>query len=133
MANQGRAEAAFVLLLVQGSTWILAGLSAVPFAIAGERGMLMLGALTMLLGAGAGWLGVALLLRLRRARRLVLGLEWVCLAGSLLQWVLPIGDRPGPVAILTGLALPVTLLWLLLARRARADLSARFDVLEQCL
>jgi hypothetical protein len=122
--REGRPEAAFVLLLIQGTTWMLAGLSALVFGVAGERGMLLLGVLTILLGASAGWLGVALLLHLKRARRLTLTLEWICLVGSLIQWVLPLGNRPGPVALLTGFVLPAALLWLLHGRRAKLELAS---------
>ena len=121
MNSSGRAEAAFVLLLVQAAAWLLAALSAFVVALAPQPGMVLLGLLTVLLAAAAGWLGVALLYRVRRARGLLLILEWTCLAGSLLVWLLP-GNRPTPVALLTGVGLPLGILWLLHGKRARAEL-----------
>jgi hypothetical protein len=122
MKGTGRAETAFVLLLIQAGSWLLAALSAVVAAIAGQPGMGLLALLTVLLAVGTGWLGVALLYRLRAARRLLLGLEWICLIGSLLVWLLP-GNAPGPVALLMGLGLPVCMLWLLHGKRARLELA----------
>ena len=121
MKGTGRAETAFVLLLIQAASWLLAALSAVIAALAGQPGMGLLALLTVLLATATGWLGVALLYRLRRARRLALALEWTCLVGSLLVWLLP-GNAPGPVALLMGLGLPMCMLWLLHGRRARVQL-----------
>src|SRR6202011_648491 len=106
----------------QAASWLLAAFSAVIAALAGQPGMGVLALLTALLAPATGWLGVALLYRLRRARPLVLGLEWTCLAGSLLVWLLP-GNAPGPVALLMGLGLPVCVLWMLHGKRARAELA----------
>ncbi len=96
-------------------------LSAFLVALAPQPGMALLGLLTVLLAACTGWLGVALLFRIRRARGLVLFLEWVCVVGSSLVWLLP-GNRPGPVALLMGAAIPLAILWLLHGKRARAEL-----------
>ncbi len=125
--GSGRPEAAFVLLLIQSASWLLAGISAIPFAVAGERGMALLALLSILLASGTGWLGVALLYRARRARRLVLALQWTCLVGGLILWILPIGGSHGLVAFLTDLGLPALLLWLLHGRRARAECRAAVD------
>ncbi len=122
MKGTGRPETTFVLLLIQVGSWLLAAFSAVIAALAGQPGMGAVALLTVLLAAGTGWLGVALLYRVRRSRGLLLGFEWACLAGSLLVWLLP-GNRPGPVALLMGLGLPACVLWLLHGKRARADLA----------
>ncbi|MEP7106259.1 MAG: hypothetical protein ABI838_10480, partial [Chloroflexota bacterium] len=119
MTGSGRAEAAFVLLLVQAAAWLLAALSAFVVALAPQPGMFLLGLLTVLLAATTGWLGVALLYRVRRARGLLLTLEWTCLVGSVVGWLLP-GNGPTPVALLTGVGLPLGILWLLHGKRARA-------------
>jgi len=118
----GRAETVFVLLLIQAGSWLLAALSAVIAALAGQPGMGLLALMTVLLATATGWLGVALVYRLRPARRLLLGLEWTCLAGSLLVFLLP-GNAPGPVALLMGAGLPACVLWLLYGKRARAELG----------
>jgi hypothetical protein len=114
---------------------LLAGISAIPFAVSGERGMALLAVLSILLASSAGWLGVALLYRSRRARRLVLALQWACLVGGLVLWILPIGGSHGLVAFLTDLCLPALVLWLLHGRSARSDFLAvvdpRPDVREQ--
>jgi hypothetical protein len=120
----GRAETVFVLLLIQSAAWVLAAISGFVAALAGQPGMALLGLLTLLLAAITGWLGTALLFRVSAVRRLLIGLEWVCVAGSLLVWLLP-GNAPGPVALLIGIGLPATVLWLLHGRRARAELTLR--------
>ena len=114
-----RPEMAAVLLLVQASAWALSAVAALPFAIAGERGMLLLAALTgtlvscaLLLAAGLAW-------RRRWARGWTIALEWTCLVGSLLLLVLPLGAPHGPVALLVGVGLPVAVLALLMGRRGR--------------
>jgi O-antigen ligase len=128
----GRAETVFVLLLIQAASWLLAALSAVIAALAGQPGMGLLALLTVLLATATGWLGVALLCHWRRARRLVLGLEWICLVGSVLVFLLP-GNAPGPVALLTGVGLPVCVLWLLHGKRARAELAHTGPSAQQLL
>lgn len=111
----GRAETVFVLLLIQAAAWLLAAISGFVAGLAGQPFMALLGLLTLLLAALAAWLGVALLYRSRAARRVLIGLEWTCLVGTLLVWLLP-GNAPGAVALLMGLGLPATMLWLLHVR-----------------
>src|SRR6476661_4665627 len=54
MNNQtSRPEAAFVLLLMQSTFWIIAGISAFPFALAGEYLMAVLGGASFVLAAFA--------------------------------------------------------------------------------
>jgi hypothetical protein len=111
--NSSRPEAAFVLLLMQAMLWTVAGLSAIPFAIAGEVFMLGLGIASLLLALATCLLAIGVLWRRRRARRWVIGLEITCLVGSLLLLVLPIGANHGPVALMTNVALPIALVLLL--------------------
>jgi hypothetical protein len=98
---------------MQAMLWVIAGLSAIPFALAGEVFMLGLGMASLLLALATCLLAIGVLWRRRRARRWVIGLEVVCLIGSLLLLGLPIGANHGPVALMTNVALPVALLLLL--------------------
>ena len=108
-----RPEAAFVLLLMQALLWTIAGISAIPFAIAGEVFMIGLGLASLLLALGTCLLAIGILWRRNRARRWAMRLEIVCLVGSLLLLALPIGANHGPVAWMTNVALPVALIVLL--------------------
>lgn len=108
-----RPEAAFVLLLMQALLWTVAGISAIPFAIAGEVFMLGLGLASLLLALATVLLAIGILWRRNRARRWAIRLEVICLAGSLLLLALPLGANRGPVAWMTNVALPVALILLL--------------------
>jgi hypothetical protein len=108
-----RPEAAFVLLLMQALLWSVAGISALPFALAGEMYMLGLGLASLLLALATVLLAIGILWRRSRPRRWAIRLEITCLAGSLLLMALPIGANHGPVAWMTNVALPVALIFLL--------------------
>ena len=118
-----RPEAAFVLLLMQATFWVGAGLSAFPFALGGELFMIALGLLSLLLAALACLLAIALVRRRRRARRLAIALEVVCLLGSVLLLGLPIGANHGPVALAVNVVLPAAVLWLLWGKKMRASFA----------
>jgi hypothetical protein len=111
--TSSRPEAAFVLLLMQTLLWTIAGLSAIPFALAGEVFMIGLGIASLLLALATCLLAIGVLWRRRWARRWVFALEIVCLVGSLLLLVLPIGANHGPVALMTNVALPIAVMLLL--------------------
>ena len=111
--SSSRPEAAFVLLVVQSLLWTVAGISAIPFALAGEVFMLGLGIASLMLALATCLLAIGVLWRRRRARRWVFALETVCLVGSLLLLVLPIGANHGPVALMTNVALPIAVIVLL--------------------
>ena len=111
--SSSRPEAAFVLLLMQAMLWTIAGLSAIPFALAGEVYMLGLGMASLLLALGTCLLAIGVLWRRRSARRWVFVLEVVCLVGALLVMLLPIGANHGPVALMTNVALPIAVIVLL--------------------
>jgi hypothetical protein len=110
---------AAVLLLVQAGTWLLAAVGALPFALAGETTMLALAVLTMALVALVLLLAAGLAGRRRWARSWTMALEWVCLGGSLLLLLLPIGTPRGLVALMVDVGLPAALLVLLTGRRGR--------------
>lgn len=113
MRDSSRPEAAFVLLLLQALFWMAAGISAIPFAIGGEVFMLALGMASLLLALGTCLLGIGVLWRRRWARRLVMGLEVLCLVGSLVLIVLPLGANHGLVSLMVNLGLPAAVIVLL--------------------
>jgi hypothetical protein len=115
-----RPEGAFVLLLLQSILWMVAGLSAVPFGLAGELHMVALGLVTLMLALVTCLIGIGVLWRRQRARRVALTLEVVCIIGSALQLLLPIGANRGPVALLVDVALPVAVVWLLWGKKTRS-------------
>ncbi|HKF76257.1 MAG TPA: hypothetical protein VKF59_08955 [Candidatus Dormibacteraeota bacterium] len=119
-----RPEIAAVLLLLQAGAWLLAAVSALPFAVGGEPTMLVPAALTMGLVSLALLLAAGLGGRRRWARSWALALEWTCLLGSLLQLALPIGTPRGLVALMVDVGLPVALLALLMGRRGRVAFGA---------
>ena len=123
--ESSRPEAVFVLLLMQSMLWTVAGISAIPFALAGEVFMLGLGIASLLVALASCLLAIGVLWRRRRARRLVMALEIACLVGSLLLFLLPIGANHGPVAMMTNLALPLAVVLLLgkQSTAAPADLA----------
>jgi hypothetical protein len=119
-----RPEGAFVLLLMQSTFWMIAGLSAFPFALAGETAMAGLGLATLLLALLTCLLGIGVLWRRRWARGWAIGLEGACLIGGLLLLVAPIGANNGPVALMVNVALPVTVIWLLRGKKLSAAFAA---------
>jgi hypothetical protein len=120
MKDTSRPEIVYVLLLIQAIFWMVAGLSALPFVLGGEIHMLGLGLATLLLALFVCLLGIGILWRRRWARRVAIWLEAICLAGSALLLLLPIGANHGPVGLLTNLVLPGAVIWLLWGRRSRA-------------
>lgn len=113
LETSNRPEAAFVLLLMQALLWTVAGISALPFALAGEVFMVGLSIASLLLALATCLMAIGILWRRKRARRWAMRLEITCLAGSLLLLVLPIGANHGPVALMTNVALPIALIVLL--------------------
>ena len=106
-------EAAFVLLLMQSLFWMIAGISAAPFALAGEVHMAGLAAVTLVLALATSLLAIGVVWRRPWARAWAIGLEVVCLFGSTLLLFLPIGFNRGPVSVLVNVTLPVALIVLL--------------------
>lgn len=98
---------------MQAMLWMIAGLSAIPFALAGEVFMLGLGIASLLLALFTCLLAIGVLWRRRSARRWTMALEITCLAGSLLLLALPIGANHGPVGLMTNVALPIAVIVLL--------------------
>jgi F0F1-type ATP synthase assembly protein I len=116
-AAGGGPEIASVLLVVQASLSLVAGLSALPFAII-EPGMRVLGPLTIALAIFMFVLARGIRRYRRWARRWVIALEAASLVITLLLTLLPLGVMRGPVPLLVNIALPTSILWLL---RRRSD------------
>jgi hypothetical protein len=121
--QSSRPEGAFVLLLLQSILWMVAGLSAVPFGLAGELHMAALGLVTLVFALATCLVAIGVLWRRRWARRVALTLEVVCIVGSALQLLLPIGANRGPVTLLVDVALPAALVWLLWGKKTRSLFS----------
>ncbi len=96
-----------MLLLMQGLFWAIAGISAAPFAIAGEVYMGALALVTMVLALGTVLCAIGVLWRRRVARGLAIALEVVCLFGSAVQLLLPIGFNRGVVSTLVNVVVPI--------------------------
>src|SRR5258708_10367321 len=94
-----RPEAVFVLLLLQSIFWMVAGISALPFALGGELHMMGLGLATMLVAVLVCLVAIGVLWRRRWARRIALGLEIACLAGAAVQLGLPISADHTPLTL----------------------------------
>ena len=109
----GAPEAAFVLLLLQGLFWMIAGVSAVPFGLAGEVYMAGLAIITLLLALATCLCAIGVVWRRRWARGWAIALEVVCLTGSTVLLALPIGFNSGPVSLVVNVALPVSIIVLL--------------------
>jgi hypothetical protein len=118
--ESSRPEAAFVLLMMQTTFWIAAGVSGLPFVLGGEVFMLGLAAASFGLAVLALVLAIGLVRRRRAGRRWVLVLESVCLAGGLVQQVLPIGANHGPVALLVNIVVPAAIILLVRGKTMRA-------------
>jgi hypothetical protein len=121
--NKSAAEIASVLVVVQASFSLMAGLSALPFAIV-EPGLRVLAVVTILVAAAMFWLAR----NLRRGRRWawawLVGMEAVSLAITALLSLLPIGTIRGPVPLLVNLLMPVSVLVLLAAAKSDARHAA---------
>jgi hypothetical protein len=102
---------------MQSMLWTVAGLSAMPFALAGEVFMLGLGLASLLIALATCLLAIGVVWRRRRTRRWVFALEVTYVAGSLILLLLPIGANHGPVALMTNLALPIAVILLLRKQR----------------
>ena len=102
-----------MLLVMQSIFWTIAGLSAAPFALAGERHMAGLATATLLFALGTCLVAIGVLWRRRWARRVAVGLEITCLVGSLILLLLPIGGNHGPVSLMVNVVLPVAVIALL--------------------
>ena len=123
--DSSRPEGAFVLMLMQSTFWTAAGLSALPFVLAGEPYMAVAAGASFTVAAATAGLATGVVWQRGWARRWTLVLESVCLAGAALQQLLPIGANHGSVALLVNLMLPAAVIVLLRGRRMRARFGIR--------
>jgi hypothetical protein len=107
-----RPEAALVLLLMQSLFWLIAGISAAPFVLGGEVHMAGLALASLLLALGTSLVGIGVLWRRRWARGVAIGIEAMCLFGTAILLLLPIGFNRGPVSLLVNVVLPVAVILL---------------------
>jgi len=121
--NNGAAEIASVLVVVQASFSLVAGLSAIPFAVV-EPGFRVLALLTILIAAAMFWLARNLRRGRRWAWRWLVTLEVLSLAMTALLSLLPIGAIRGPVPVLVNLLIPLSILVLLAAAKSDARRAA---------
>jgi hypothetical protein len=112
-----------VLVVVQASLSLVAGLSALPFAIV-EPGLRVLSLVTILIAVGTFWLARNLRRGRRWAWRWLVTLEVLSLAMTALLSFLPIGTIRGPVPMLVNLVIPTAVLVLLAAVTSDARRAA---------
>ena len=112
--NSSTSEIASVLVVVQASFSLVAGLSAIPFAVV-EPGFRVLSLVTVLVAVAMFWLSRNLRRGRRWAWRWLVGLEVLSLAISAALSLLPIGTMRGPVPLLVNLVIPTAVLVLLAA------------------
>ena len=110
--TESRLEIAGVLVVLQASLSLTAGLSAIPFGIV-EPGFRVLSVVTVVVALMMFWLAR----NLRRGRRWAWGglvtLEVLSLTITVLLTLLPIGTIRGPVPVLVNLVIPWAVLVLL--------------------
>lgn len=121
--NGSAAEIASVLVVVQASLSLVAGLSAIPFAIV-EPGFRVLSVVTILMATAMFWLARELRRGRRWAWRWLVTLEILSLAMTALLSLLPIGIIRGPVPVLVNLVIPMAVLVLLAAATSDARHAA---------
>jgi hypothetical protein len=121
--SNNASEITSVLVAVQASFSLVAGLSAIPFAIV-EPGIRVLAVVTILLAAAMFWLARTLRRGRRWAWRWLVTLEVLSLAITALLSLLPIGLIRGPVPVLVNLVIPMAVLLLLAAARSDARRAA---------
>jgi hypothetical protein len=121
--SHNAAEITSVLVVIQASFSLVAGLSAIPFAIV-EPGFRVLAVLTIVLAGAMFWLARNLRRGRRWAWRWLVSLELLSLAITALLSLLPIGSIRGPVPVLVNLVMPAAVLVLLAAASSDARRAA---------
>ncbi len=104
-----------MLLLMQSLFWLIAGISAVPFVFGGEVHMAALAIASMLLALVTCLVGLGVMWRRRWARGFAIGIEALCLFGTAVLLMIPLGFNRGPVSLIVNVVLPIAVI--LLVRR----------------
>jgi hypothetical protein len=107
-----KSEIARVLLIVQGTLLLVAGLGALPFGIV-EHGIRIEGLATILVAAVIFAVARDFERLGTTARWSAFGLELFLFIGSLLLAVLPLGAIRGPVPLVSNLLMPLAIALLL--------------------
>lgn len=97
---------------MQSLFWLIAGISAVPFAFGGEMHMAALAITSMLLALGTCLVGIGVLWRRRWARGFAIGIEALCLFGTTVLLMIPLGFNRGPVSLMVNVVLPIAVILL---------------------
>jgi hypothetical protein len=121
--NTSTVEIASVLVVVQASFSLIAGLSAIPFAVV-EPGLRVLSPITILIAIAMFWLSRNLRRGRRWAWRWLVSLEVLSLAMTALLSLLPIGTIRGPVPLLANLVIPTAVVVLLAVAKSDARRAA---------
>jgi hypothetical protein len=121
--NTSTVEIASVLVVVQASFSLTAGLSAIPFAVV-EPGLRVLSPVTILIAIAMFWLSRNLRRGRRWAWRWLVSLEVLSLAMTALLSLLPIGTIRGPVPLLANLVIPTAVVVLLAVAKSDARRAA---------
>jgi hypothetical protein len=98
---------------MQAMFWLIAAISAMPFVLAGEIYMGVLSVVTALFALGTLLCAIGVLWRRRRARAMTIGIEVICLFGSAVLLILPLGFNRGLVSMLVNVGLPLAVIVLL--------------------
>ena len=106
-----------MLLLLQSLCWLVASLSAAPFALGGELFMAALSVLTLLFALVTCLVAIGIVWRRRWAWRAAMTLEVISVLGAAALIALPIGSNQGPVSLLVNVVVPVAVIALLGGRR----------------
>jgi len=118
-ATESRVEIAGVLVVLQASLSLVAGLTAIPFGIV-EPGFRVLSLVTILVAAMMFWLARNLRRGRRWAWRWLVLVEVLSLTVTVLLTLLPIGTIRGPVPLLANLVIPWAVLVLLASGSSRS-------------
>jgi len=117
--TESRLDIAGVLVVLQASLSLTAGLSAIPFGIV-EPGFRVLSVVTIVVAGMMFWLARNLRRGRRWAWRGLLTLEVLSLTITVLLTLLPIGTIRGPVPVLVNLVIPWAVLVLLASGSRRS-------------
>ena len=97
---------------MQSLFWLIAGISAVPFVFGGEVHMAGLALASLLLALITCLVGLGVLWRRRWARGFAIAVEALCLFGTAVLLLIPLGFNRGPVSLMVNVLLPIAVILL---------------------